>query len=82
MGETAMNNANCASATGLRPKAGLRAGLRRRLRSTPVRSFASYPVMVIACESVRQGGTLRVMPWGVPLADYCRRVKRRIPGIV
>ncbi len=47
-----------------------------------MRSFAIYPVMVIAFELVRQGGTLRVMPWGAPLAHYCRRVKRWIPGIV
>lgn len=48
------------------PKAGLWGRLWRRLQSTPVRTFAIYPVVVIAFELVRQGGTLTVIPWGVP----------------
>jgi protein-S-isoprenylcysteine O-methyltransferase Ste14 len=49
------------------PQAGLWARLRRRLRSTPVRTFAIYPAVVIAFELSRRGGMLEVVPWGVPL---------------
>jgi protein-S-isoprenylcysteine O-methyltransferase Ste14 len=49
------------------PKAGFWARLWRWLQRTPVRTFFVYPVVVIAFELIRQGGTLRVVPWGIPL---------------
>lgn len=64
-----MDSSNNASAPA-RPQAGPWAKLRRWLQSTPVRSFALYPVVVIAFEMIRQGGTLRVIPWGIPLVIW------------
>jgi protein-S-isoprenylcysteine O-methyltransferase Ste14 len=62
-----MNDPGGAPIPVLQPKAGPWAWLWRRLQRTPVRTFAIYPVVVMAFELVRQGGTLKVMPWGVPL---------------
>jgi protein-S-isoprenylcysteine O-methyltransferase Ste14 len=62
-----MNDPTSAPTSAAAPKAGLWTRLWRRLQSTPVRTFAIYPVVVIAFELVRQGGTLLVVPWGVPL---------------
>jgi protein-S-isoprenylcysteine O-methyltransferase Ste14 len=64
---TAMNDRAGALDSAAASRAGLWAWLRRRLQSTPVRTFAIYPVVVIAFELIRQGGTLKVVPWGVPL---------------
>src|ERR1051326_9228399 len=61
-----MDSSNNASAAA-RPQAAPWAKLRRWLQSTPVRSFALYPVVVIAFEMIRQGGTPRVVPWGISL---------------
>jgi hypothetical protein len=49
--------------------AGLWAWLRRRLQSTPVRTFAIYPVVVL-------------QRFGAPYAAYCGHVKRWIPGLI
>jgi protein-S-isoprenylcysteine O-methyltransferase Ste14 len=62
-----MNDPDGAPIPALAPKAGPWAWLRRRLQRTPLRTFAIYPVVVVAFELVRHGGTLKVMPWGVPL---------------
>ena len=37
------------------------------LQRTPVRTFVVYPVLVAAFELIRRGGTLPLVPWGVPL---------------
>lgn len=37
------------------------------LQRTPVRTFVVYPVLVAAFELIRRGGTLPLLPWGVPL---------------
>ena len=37
------------------------------LQSTPRRSFVLYPIIVVAFELARRGGTLGFEPWGVPL---------------
>jgi protein-S-isoprenylcysteine O-methyltransferase Ste14 len=65
--ETAMNDRAGAPGPAAARQAGLSAWLWRRLQRTPVRTFAIYPIVVIAFELVRQGGTLKVIPWGVPL---------------
>jgi protein-S-isoprenylcysteine O-methyltransferase Ste14 len=65
--ETAMNDRASAPTPAAARQAGPLAWLWRRLRRTPVRTFAIYPVVVIAFELVRQGGTLQVAPWGLPL---------------
>jgi protein-S-isoprenylcysteine O-methyltransferase Ste14 len=62
-----MNDRASAPNPAAAPQAGLWAWLRRRLQSTPVRTFAIYPLVVIAFEMVRQGGTLNVVAWGVLL---------------
>ena len=62
-----MDKPSSASTAAASQQASLWAKLRRWLASTPVRSFALYPVVVIGFEMIRQGGTLRVMPWGIPL---------------
>jgi steroid 5-alpha reductase family enzyme len=62
-----MDNPASAPTPAAAPQAGLWAWLRRWLASTPVRTFAIYPAAVIAFELIRQGGTLEVIPWGVPL---------------
>jgi protein-S-isoprenylcysteine O-methyltransferase Ste14 len=65
--QAAMDGPNSVSAATAQTQTGLWAKLRRWLHSTPVRSFVVYPLVVIAFEMIRQGGTLRVIPWGVPL---------------
>jgi protein-S-isoprenylcysteine O-methyltransferase Ste14 len=65
--ETAMNDRASAPNPAAAPRAGLWVWVRCRLQSTPVRTFAIYPVVVIAFALVWQGGTLEVVPWGVPL---------------
>jgi len=62
-----MDDPNSALAAGVQPKAGFLAKLWRWLQRTPVRTFVVYPAVVIAFEMIRQGGTLRVIPWGIPL---------------
>jgi protein-S-isoprenylcysteine O-methyltransferase Ste14 len=37
------------------------------LKSTPKRTFALYPILVIAFEFAVRGGHLAFVPWGVPL---------------
>src|SRR5579864_2589615 len=85
--EPAMDSPNNASAAAARPQAGPWAKVRRWLQSTPVRTFAIYPVVVIAFEMIRQGGTLRVVPWGIPLLIWgylqyrlVGRYRRRLGG--
>lgn len=41
--------------------------LKRWLKSTSNRTFVLYPLAVIAFELVRNGGTLQLVPWGLPL---------------
>jgi protein-S-isoprenylcysteine O-methyltransferase Ste14 len=41
--------------------------LLRWLQRTPVRTFLLYPLIVIAFELIRRGGTLTVVPWGALL---------------
>src|SRR5579864_2295108 len=62
-----MDTPNGPAAAAARSQVGPGAKAPRWLQSTPVRSFALYPVVVIAFEMIRQGGTLRVVPWGIPL---------------
>ena len=62
-----MDDPNSALAAVAQPRAGFCAKLWRWLQRTPVRTFAIYPVVVVAFEMIRQGGTLRVIPWGMPL---------------
>lgn len=40
------------------------------LRSTPNRTFVLYPLCVVAVELIHQGGSLAVVPWGVPLLAW------------
>ena len=65
--EATMDSPNRASAAAAPSQASVWAKLWRWLQKTPVRSFAIFPVVVIAFEMIRQGGTLRVIPWGMPL---------------
>jgi protein-S-isoprenylcysteine O-methyltransferase Ste14 len=48
-------------------KAGFGRRLWRWLERTPVRTFLIYPLIVVAFELVRQGGTLTIIPWGALL---------------
>jgi len=48
-------------------KAGFAQRLWRWLARTPVRTFLVYPLVVIAFEMLRQGGTLQIVPWGALL---------------
>src|ERR1700752_2155189 len=82
-----MGSRNSASKAAARLQAGPWAKLWRWLQKTPVRTFAIYPVVVIAFEMIRQGGTLRVIPWGIPLLiwgylQYCLvgRYRGRLGG--
>lgn len=82
-----MDSPNNAFAGAARSQAGPWAKVRRWLQSTPVRTFAIYPVAVIAFEMIRQGGTLRVVPWGIPLLIWgylqyrlVGRYRRRLGG--
>jgi protein-S-isoprenylcysteine O-methyltransferase Ste14 len=65
-----MDDPSAALAAAAQPKAGLWAKLRRWLQRTPVRTFVIYPVVVIGFEMFRQGGTLLVIPWGMPLLAW------------
>ena len=82
-----MDTPNGPAAAAARSQVGPGAKARRWLQSTPVRSFALYPVVVIAFEMIRQGGTLRVVPWGIPLLIWgylqyrlVGRYRRRLGG--
>ncbi len=78
-----MDTPNGPAAAAARPQVSFGAKVRRWLQSTPVRTFVIYPVVVIGFEMVRQGGTLRVVPWGIPLLiwGYLQyRVVRRYRG--
>jgi protein-S-isoprenylcysteine O-methyltransferase Ste14 len=48
-------------------KPGLGRRLLRWLQRTPVRTFLIYPLVVIAFELVRQGGSMTIVPWGALL---------------
>lgn len=74
-----MNDPTSAPTPAAARQAGLLAWLCRRLQSTPVRTFLIYPVGVIGFELVRQGGTLKVIPWGVPLLIW-GYVQYRVAG--
>ena len=41
--------------------------LPRLLTSTPLHTFVLVPLLVVACELVRRGGTLAFDVWGLPL---------------
>lgn len=82
-----MDSPNSASKAAAQLQAGPWAKLWRWLQKTPVRTFAIYPVVVIAFEMIRQGGTLRVIPWGIPLLVWgylqyrlVGRYRRRLGG--
>jgi protein-S-isoprenylcysteine O-methyltransferase Ste14 len=85
--EATMETPNSASTAAARPQAGIWAKLGRWLQRTPVRTFAIYPVVVVAFEMIWQGGTLRVNPWGIPLLIWgylqyrlVGRYRRRLGG--
>lgn len=82
-----MGSPKSASKAAAQLSAGPWAKLWRWLQKTPVRTFAVYPVVVIAFEMIRQGGTLRVIPWGIPLLIWgylqyrlVGRYRRRLGG--
>lgn len=82
-----MDSPNSAPAAAPQPRSGALARLWGWLQRTPVRTFVIYPVVVIAFEMVRQGGALRVMPWGIPLLiwgylqyRFVGRYRRRLGG--
>jgi len=49
------------------PSRGGRGRLRRWLLRTPVRTFAIYPLLVVAFELFRHDGALTLVPWAAPL---------------